>query len=185
MSIYPEHIDIRDYPAHDWEAKRLTAKVNGRWTYFYGPRDDNPLNTAKQCGTLTPLSRPGTVNLSMKSLTSSIPRFIEERKVDSYDLLRRQRLKERAQQSLRLSAISLLDHPRPKSDLLTRTPDQAKRERAMRQSPPTHLQIELPETPMIIHSCQPRQSPSEKASDSGTDGEERKIDLGRLAKRRV
>ena len=179
MSIFSDHVDIREYPPHDWPAKRIKAKVNGKWTYFYANHNNMPLNSAAQYDSPPPLSNPGTPSLRMKRLTSSIPRFVEERHVDSYDLLRRQRSKERAQQSLRLSAICLLDQSRSKTSLLSPAQETAKRERTMQS--PLALKIDLPETPMIIQPCQPKGAAEEKHEEPASG--ERMLDLAFFSKK--
>lgn len=36
--------DIREIPCHDWEARHMTAKVCGSWTYFFSGQDTKPIN---------------------------------------------------------------------------------------------------------------------------------------------
>jgi hypothetical protein len=42
--MYELCLDVKQWPAGGWEVSKTRAKVNGRWTYFFAPDQEEPWN---------------------------------------------------------------------------------------------------------------------------------------------
>lgn len=120
-----EHIDIRTYPIPNWSSRQLAAMQNGKWTYFYNSKNNEPVFNynpySSKTLTIVPQRSPGGMTNRSSNLNTSIQSKEQDNNnfsmnYDSYQLFQQSLKKEKMQQQIFLTPT--LSKPEKKQPIL-------------------------------------------------------------------
>lgn len=104
-----EKIDIRSYPIPNWSARQLSSMQNGKWTYFYNSRNNEPVFDfkpySKQTLSIVPQRSPGGITNRSSNLKQTMQSKENDNldHYDSYQLFQQSLKKEKMQQQIFLT----------------------------------------------------------------------------------